>query len=339
LGAREVYANERRRRRGGARTGAIAFTVATLGPGAGRADVPERFSLDVEHGENTTSCPTEKELHEAVSARLGYEAFGKSGTRVRVRFESVGGGFSVSSELSSQKGAPLKHTQRARDCGLLLAPTAITLALIVDPLGNGAARPPSDPAPTKTLAADPEPAARAPSSPPPSAVAVSEPSPRWGLRIGLGPQVVVGATPSAAAGAHVAVAARRGAFGVGLEGRGDLPASQSYASGTVSGHVLAVSAVPCLHAAWFSGCVIGTLGTLEGEGEGMRNPSRASALYAAAGARLGLEGRLGRWARLEMQGDVLAGLTRTTMYIDGVGVWTTSPIQGALGITAAGDIW
>ncbi len=155
--------------------------------------------------------------------------------------------------------------------------------------------------------------------------------------VGLGALGTLGTAPRAAFGVTLHGGVRRGALSIALEGRADLPAAKRTASGgTVSSALLLGTLAPCFHRSMIVGCALVSAGALAGSSEGVTRPAQVTTPFAALGARIGVEVPLVSELSARIHADLLGGLTRTTLELDGLPVWTTPPISGALG---AGLAW
>ena len=155
--------------------------------------------------------------------------------------------------------------------------------------------------------------------------------------VGSGGAAAFGAAPGPTASLHVFVGLRARVASIALEARADLPAAERTPSGgeVEAGLVLATLA-PCLHLGVASVCALGSAGVLRGTA---RDPSgsdaasrRGSQLFVAAGARVAVEIPLHRLLALRLHADGLLPLTRTTVAVGEVNVWTTPTFAGALGL-------
>src|SRR5688572_21879189 len=137
----------------------IAIFVATS-----QASAREHAGLELARGPATETCPSEEELRGAVLARLGYDPFDRAvdAPIFRVRFVKNRRTFVAS--IDRRPGGKSTATEEgvreltSENCADLLAPTAITLSIAIDPLASPAAQnPPSQketPAPAPAVPAE-----------------------------------------------------------------------------------------------------------------------------------------------------------------------------------------
>src|SRR6185503_9125918 len=102
--------------------------------------------------------------------------------------------------------------------------------------------------------------------------------------------------------------------------RFDLPAGQPTGSPTATGSVetalYLATALPCFHARLFSGCALIAVGAQTAEGVNLPITRQGVALFAAAGARAGIEVPLIPKLELALSADLLAAITRTRFTAD-----------------------
>jgi hypothetical protein len=97
-----------------------------------------------------------------------------------------------------------------------------------------------------------------------------------------------------------------------------------------------ISLVGCVHGDPVFACGLFGVGAVQGEGYDIAQPESATTPQVAGGGRAGAELRLGRAYALRLQGDLLAGFVRTTLRVEGRGVWTSPPVSGVLGLAFVG---
>ena len=278
--------------------------------------------LTYERDPAATSCPNERELRDAVSARLGYDPFARAAAnRVSVTLTRAGRGLDarvVATDGAGHTTGSRRLTSATDDCAELGSALALAISIAIDPLGLPAA---PSPAPVVREAAPlPLPSERV--APPPLTVATS-----------VGLHVALGATPGTlGAGTDLQVGVRRSSGSLALAGRIDpMIGSDGDAGGRVRATLVVAGLVPCFHLRRLAGCALGYAGVLRGTGSDVSVPRQASTFYAALGARLALAVPLGGIFALDVHLDGLGALTRTTLEIDGVSIWTTPPLSVVLG--------
>ena len=298
----------------------VAFPLA--------AQENRRVRLDYALGAGATACPQRGELSDAVAAELGYLPFNDSATEtLEVRIVEQGGSLVAQLTLRDQEGKVVGERElssAAGDCGELSRALALAVAIAIDPLRAGA--PKQDPAPKQvTPEPEPPPPVVQPPKPAPQPPPPSEP---LAVRVAAGGLVALGVAPALAPGLWVHGGVGFGDFSIGLDGRATLSASSSDSRGTVSASLIAATLVPCLHLDAVFFCPTATLGALQGSGENVDRPKKATTLHAAAGARVGLEVPRDRNLSLIAHGGIDANLTRTTLRIDGQEAWASPTLSG-----------
>jgi hypothetical protein len=118
---------------------------------------------------------------------------------------------------------------------------------------------------------------------------------------------------------------------VALEARIDAPGSSRVAAGDVTSWLYAASLVPCGHYDIASLCAVGSLGSVQGHGDVPVQRS-ASSLFAAAGARLGVELPMTPLLFLRAHVDGLYNLHRAAYDVDEQAVWTPPPLSFVAGL-------
>jgi hypothetical protein len=336
---------------------ACAVVVAVMA-GALRAaaqDPPEaqRGSARLEYtrGPGTDRCPDAIALRGAVSARLGYDPFRDDApTTVTVLLAQKDGGLRAAIELRDTSGniaGAREIVSEQNDCAELASAMALAISIAVDP--QSLTRPTGPPAPSASPA---EPTKSPPPRRPPTRPSsASVPEKKPGLepspppdpivpRASVGVLVALGAAPAPAVGLTVQGGVRWRAVSLSLEGRADLSASDDLPSGgEVSASLLLGSLVPCVHAGVVLVCGLGSVGALSGSTEGIAMPANDTTVFAAVGARLGVEVTIAGPIAVRAHADVQATLTRTALRVGGESAWTTPPVSGALGSALVGSFW
>ncbi|WP_394832738.1 hypothetical protein LVJ94_40170 [Pendulispora rubella] len=290
-------------------------------------------------GEGAESCGDEASMRRAVAAQLGYDPFkddastavqatvGKKGERLvgRVEVRRPGEAPGVR-ELSSHE----------MTCASLGSAMAFTISIAIDPLAI--ARPRPSPPPLEPLPAPP-------SEPPPVEVPHDTPPPvpskaegtehaeRPKVRIGLSSHGALGLAPSAALGVGASVGLRWTRLSLAAEGRIFLPARADLSTG---GEVHAWTGMgllaPCVHMKVAQFCAVGAIGSLQGESKDVSLPAEDNGLYAALGARAGVEVTLTRYVALRPEVEALAALVRPSLTLNGRTIWTMPPVSGTAGL-------
>jgi len=308
---------------------AAIAAIALLGPREALADEPAHARLAYAHEPSVGGCPTDRELRDAVAARLGYDPFASAKddepmqilVQVRRRGAAVAGTLEImgprpgNKELDSPRG----------DCRELVDALAVAIALAIDPASSTRPPPPPPPAP-------PPPPPEPKPAPPPAPDRASPPdetaSPHAVVSAGIAARLFANELPSVAAGGALHFGWRWKAFEARVEGfftsigstsRNGLP-------GSVSASVLAASALPCGHVGIAYGCGGLTLGSLRAEGEGLAITRRGSNVYATALLRVGVVVPLSSSIDLDAAADVVVPLARIGLELDGSDVFRSPSV-------------
>jgi hypothetical protein len=134
-------------------------------------------------------------------------------------------------------------------------------------------------------------------------------------------------------GAAAFAGLRARAVSASLELRGDAPASAAskVGPGRVGAWSIQAAFVPCARYRDASLCAIGVLGRLHGESTGITDPSAASGLFLAAGARVGFDWPLSERLSLRTHLDATVDLRRAHLQIGGADAWTAPLVAAAVG--------
>ena len=148
--------------------------------------------------------------------------------------------------------------------------------------------------------------------------------------------MAVGAAPLVSGGVTLAAGMRYDRYSLDVEGRFDFTTRKSYAEGTGETALRILDLVPCVHFGPVVGCALGGAGVLSADGSDLMSAQHGSALYASVGVRGGVELPIAPHVAIRGLVDVQAPLTRTTLTIGTTDVWTTPPVNLALGIGILG---
>ncbi len=312
-------------------------------------------------GPGAERCPDEGELKKAVAARLGYDVFfpwAKTTVVAEIAREPKGfsGRVQVVDEHANVKGQRAIASS-SEDCADVVRALALAISIAVDDFGlddvpgppSSAARRarPLQPRPNRTRrAAASERADRGAQTPTasrasaarsrrPGASGRARPD-SLGVALWIAPMVSFGVAPAVAVGAHADVELRYRFLSLGLEARGDLPASGSVsAGGRVTTSLVLGSIVPCVHApAPLFWCGVVSVGEFHEAGSGLASPRSAGAAFAAVGPRAGIELPIARPIFFFAHADALATLTRHVVQVDGQDAFVIAPVTGSLGLGA-----
>jgi hypothetical protein len=322
-----------RKREMGSRSLVVAFVVSV--PLALAAAERPTAHLRYTKKAGANACPDEPDVRDAVAARLGYDPFRDDAARViDVTITHDTKGFHATIEEGTRIR---KLDSPAKDCADLASSIAVSLSTAIDPLGIGAS---ASSTPSVSVSVVPSTSAKVAPSASPS-VRPSALPPETGTDLAfvatVGGHVAFGAAPDLAFGITTGFALRWPLFQLGLEGRVDAEArGPGPNGGAVKSSIIGVSVVPCLQSDPLFVCAIGTFGALRGAGAGVGVPRKETTFYSAAGARLGVELPIAGPLRLRARGDLLATITRTTLYVEDAEAWTTPTLQGFFGLDLAG---
>jgi hypothetical protein len=316
--------------------GALLVVVVMLVATNAHANEPPTVRLSYRVGEGATDCPDELTLRNAVSARLGYDPF-QTGAPNSISAEITRGvrGFRAVIELRSSRGevtgSRLLNSTR-NDCSELASAMVLSISIAIDPLVLSRRASPSPPLPLPEF---PQQCPLCP-EPPPCPLPPPPPSAPISFRASAGTLAALGSAPTLAFGATMQAGLRRRNASLALEGRIDIPASETISAREgVETTLLLASIVPCVHHHSWMGCALVSAGALRGVGKEVDVPRKETTAYVAMGARLGAEIPLTYVLALQIHLDVLAPLIRTTLRLNDADAWTTPPLSAALGAGVA----
>lgn len=316
-------------------------------------------------------CPDQAALEQAVSDRLGYNAFfrvaerkivaeiwgGPDALHARARLVERGGVVRGSRELA----AP------AADCGELLASLALAISITLDPMSvsRPASAPPVPPAApmepaqggsaTASIGDGATPrseAKRSPPNPVPVPSVTDAPAREvpaddakgsshrqpvrrsFGLLARAGALASVGALPSATPGLHLGLEGRSRFLSLAIEGVGLAAASEAAPlGGEARISLLYASVVPCALAGWVKGCAVASFGRLGGQGVGVAEARQEDRFYAAVGLRIGAQLPMGRDFELAAHAGANKALAMPSFELGGVEVWRPPPFSAEAGLS------
>lgn len=325
------------------------LAVLVLGAGTARS-ANSGVRLLYQRSSDALDCPDEPTLREAVTAQLGYDPFGDGPLTVTTTIERIAPGDLLARiELSDAEGAPLgARSLRGHDCGELAPAVELVLGLAVEPLrGRAQAARKADKTDPWTGAL-PEHATSAGvarvATGAGDAAAVDAPrsSRRWrqwrvGIDASVGIAAALDAGPTAAFAFTVHLGINRKRWSLGVEMRGDLPASAASAvGGRVETALIIGMIVPCVRHKLASVCALAAIGAERGDGGGYNEPRAVSSFYAAFGGRLAVDVPLPPPLAVRVSADLLAPVTRMELYAGSLGdlghrLYRTPPVSSALG--------
>ena len=329
------------------RYGPLLLVALGVSAAAPHATASPSSRLVYSRGDGGEQCPDESALRKAVASRVGYDPFFPwAPVTVTAEVRGVGGKLrgrvTLIDAAGRQRGAR-ELEAGTNDCAELISSVALAISIALDSLQADAKPEDPPPAPPPPAPADDAPvvsAAATPVASPDDAAEQPTPAPPAdaprGLRgfATLGGQGSLGTAPALAAGGTLGVGFRVERFGLGLEGRYDLPASTRHASGGVRAQLTTVALVPCGHLGVAFLCARVAVGSLSAEGVDVLPARSDSAPYAAVGGRLGVELPVTGPLELRAYADLDFPLSRATLQLAATDVWTAPPVAVAAGIAA-----
>jgi len=320
---------------------AVACVVATFTRAASATPTSRLTYLRSTGAER---CPDEGELRKAIAARLGYDPFFSWARRTVVaEIGRAKGRFLATVKILDESGVVRGERTLAStsdDCVEVMTALALAISIAVDDFELDMPAPPAPPSADAVVPAALPPARAAPppeATPPPERIAPAATPPSTTFHVWLTPVATVGASPALALGAQAGFETRfRGIASLGLEARGDLPASKTVLRGArVRSNLVLVSLAACLRApAPLFICGLGALGSFHESGGGLAEAQSDDALFAALGARVGIALPLTGAFFFLAHGDALTPLTRHVVQIDRENVFEVAPVMGSAGIGA-----
>ena len=301
-----------------------ALILAFSGQAAAKAPPAVRVIYD--RSSTAGDCPDRDAMLDSVRARLGFDPFREPAEiTIHASVSRVGEQLYARIRLSDGTAPAGERTlvSHRADCAELGSAMELALSIAIDPLGSfrePATSPPASVAPAAApvaIAVRPAPA--------------HSPPPRY-LDVQLGTVGSLGDTLGPTIGGFVGVGLRGERWSVSLEGRADLPRSESVGGGSVSAGTLAATVAPCLRQQLFGVCALATLEALRGSGQELANARQMTSLFGAVGARVLVEFPQRGPVAFRVHADVVSPLTRTTLQVGGNAVWTAPPVTGALGL-------
>jgi hypothetical protein len=302
-------------------------------------------------------CPDEAAVRASVAARLGYDPFVAEAPRSIVASIALDRGrLAAIVRLIDASGA--SHGRRelfapVDRCGELVRAMALSISIAIDPERAEASlvddAPESAAPPESAAESGPEepeddvddrerPITRTPAPAPdprrdPGSTAAGSRRTRLALFSGAGAHAAVGTAPSATGGAFVFAGLQINAISIALEGRADASGSSRLdEDASVSSTLFAATLLPCFHAEELFACASGTAGVIRASADGVSVPESDDGLFAAAGARGGVEMPLTSDLRLRFHLDFWLTLTRVEATLDQQVVWRAPAFSGATGL-------
>jgi hypothetical protein len=325
---------------------AVAVAVSVFGPVRAQArTVVVAAQLDYAAA---SGCPTVDDFEAVVNARLGYRAFRPDAPgRVVVRIESAGRALEGRLEWRDATGTAIGEQlfpSRTGDCAELTRAMGFALALQIQLMAAtvGENSPPPPPAPPEDTAVPKVTAPPPPSAPAPVAQIQSTGSgASEATENGDGPAVLAGVGAAAGLGlssdpiavARLFVTMAWSHVAVELGGEASVPSTTHRGDGAgFSQEQILASVAGCGLRGPFSVCAVGKAGELRVVGQGVDVPLTASGVMILAGLRLAASHTFGHRTYIVGRLEGLARLTRGTVTLDSMPVWTSPTFAALLGI-------
>jgi hypothetical protein len=157
----------------------------------------------------------------------------------------------------------------------------------------------------------------------------------WSFAVGGGGSLGLGMSADPTALGRVFATLGYGFLSFELGGEVSTETSEARADGAgFTQRALLASAAACGSQGPFSVCAVAKGGVMKVAGQEVDLPVSSNAAAFQAGLRLLARGRVGRSAFLGARLEGLANVTRWTVSLDGIPVWTAPPVAGTLGIDA-----
>lgn len=314
------------RRRQAAGAGLFGLMLSLLStPRTASAEPPSAPRvLRLEYHGAVEGCPAgEQAFRDAVAAQLGREPFEPTASdRLFVTLARRGHGYEGSVVERDPSGRVLWSRSFAPTARCLdaIEDLAISVRIRLAPR-PGAEAPP--PARRQRIFGHPGDA-----TPDAAPTAPSKREEALLFRAGAGASLDLGTAPRPAVGLSLELGLRWSWFSIAAELHGTPPAGAEVGDGAeVSSSRITGALVPCGHLGWLAGCAVVALGQLRGASSPANTPDAASALFFAAGGRLGIEIPVASHLAVRLAAELLG--TRSTVYrLDGKPVWQAAPLTG-----------
>lgn len=294
-----------------------AVSTAEPPPSGREQPAPPRVvRLDYSHGPGAKQCPEPQAFRDAIGVHVARELFAPdAATRLVVLLSRRGAGYEGVAELRDAAGVvswskvlPGPNHPPAATCASLIEGLAFAASIELEPATFPDVAPP-------TLTVLPPSLAPLPSSPLVPSIEKEEKSPEP-FRLGVSPWLDLGAAPRQAFGLSFDIGFRLAWFSLDLEGRWDPPAGSVIKGAEVSTSRFVGALVPCGHAWYFAGCLLGEVGPIWSSvtGAGIHGDTQSVA-YIAIGGRLSLEFPIAPHLALRPAVDLLLALQRPSLHV------------------------
>jgi hypothetical protein len=277
-------------------------------------------------------CADDGALRSAVAARLGYDPFFPwAKTTLVANVQREGGAYRAHIALLDDKGlarGTRDLVDTREDCAELLPAMALGISIALDMLDP---RPPAPPPPEPKRPEDepPPPEPEAPQEPEAPRAPAPPPSAPLRIEVGVDGVASAGVLPAPAPGFDAFGRVRAAAWSLGLEVGADAPVSkQDRFASTATVTVVGGAVVPCVHVRSLGLCGLAYLGVLHASS----GPESATSALPALGVRVTTEVPLSERLRARLHGDLISTLSRPTLRLDNLDLWTAYPAAGRLGL-------
>jgi hypothetical protein len=325
---------------------ALAIALAPS-PSRAQSSAPDgMFSASIAYTAPAT-CPSSEDFKAVVVARLGFDPFSESAPRhVLVSISEGEQALDGRLEWRDAQGewaGDRTFPARSNDCPELVRTMGFALAVQIHLLMTG-----QPPATTNDRPADEihNPLAEGAKASGPPAAAASTPDTRadvgthekarsgarWAFALGAGASLGAGMSPSPTVLGRLfgSAALGRVSFEVGGEISTETSADREDGAG-FSQRVLLASAAACGTEGPFSLCVLGKGGTVMVRGQEIDVPATPTGAVFQAGLRVGARQTVGS-AFIAERLEGVVNVTRWTVTLDGIPVWTAPAVAGTLGV-------
>jgi hypothetical protein len=297
---------------------------------------PLRYEVPTANAE-AERCPSAGDFRDALAARLGHDPFAPADApSAWVHVERTKAGLSGRLRLTPREGAPVERTLVGERCDELVRAMAVTLAVMLDPLGEHFVPepPPASPVPepAQAPASPPLPPAREVAAPPPKME-----GPRLRYEAEAGASGSAGLFPALGLGGWIAFGLHRAPWSIRLEGRFDgIVGEAEVANGQrAKAALVGGGLVGCYEVALLFGCVVTTAASYRARAEFVTTPSTRSAFWLAAGLRLGTALRIGSSSWIVPHVEGIIPLLRSNLEVDdGRVLWEAPPVAVTFGLAA-----
>lgn len=290
----------------------------------------------------TESCPDESAVRSAVAARLGYDPFFPSAAETMfIELSKEKSGYRARVKLVDDKSnvrGTREIAERGASCSGMIDTLALSISIAIDPDSLTRA-PTSEPAPateptpndTAALPRTAEPVPAMPAAPQEVRRTAPPPSVRPSLRVEalFAPAVWISSGPPLAVGGELGARLRWPSVSVGLELRGDAPASRVVRNVDVTLGFFGGSFVACGHSTIFFACARGTLGAMTATSNASASRDD-STLRLLTGASVGTEIPVGASFQLLVRAIGNVALGNQTIVLNRANVHDLPRLSAAL---------